>query len=110
MPTWNSNCLAGATRPSGVARMVSVVSAHSSPASRPNKSPSQAWGSAVLAGPSKPSPRASPTPAKAPARPSHCQPRSPSPGTKRGSSSATQKGEQYKNTVRREAVVYCSPM
>ena len=29
---------------------------------------------------------------------------------KAGSSSATQKGEQYKNTVRREAVVYCSPM
>ena len=42
---------------------------------------------------------------KAAASPSHCRPRKRSPGTKCGSSSATQKGALYKNTVRREAVV-----
>ena len=89
--------------------MTTVVSAHISPATSPSASPSQASGCAPAARPASPSPSASPTPTNAAARPSHCQVYSRSPGIKRGSSKATQKGELYKNTVSREAEVYCKP-
>jgi hypothetical protein len=60
--------------------------------------------------PVKPSRSANTTAAKAHSRPTHCSPRSRSDFTHSGTSTATQKGEVYKNTVRREALVYCRPM
>ncbi|MNV45589.1 hypothetical protein D3C71_1373920 [compost metagenome] len=90
-------------------RIVTVVNAHMTPAANPIRSPIQARGNAALARPTKPSPNAQPTPTNAAARPTHCQPCSRSPGMKRGNNSATQNGDAYKNTVSRDAVVYCNP-
>ena len=47
---------------------------------------------------------------KAQPKPNHWVDRKRSDLTKNGNKAATQKGEVYKNTVSREAVVYCRPM
>ena len=49
------------------------------------------------------------TATKAQAMPSHCSGRKRSEGTNSGTSAATQNGEVYKNTVKREAEVWRSP-
>jgi len=69
--------------------MASVVRPHSTPASSASASPcsieDELWPRLSL--------KATTTPPKAIASPTHCTPRSRSAGTKRGSSSATTKGE-----------------
>ena len=83
--------------------MATVVRPHKAPAARPIRSP-------VAPPPPKPSRRANTTAANAQAMPSHCTGRSRSVRMNKGSRAATQKGDVYKNTVSREAVVCCRPM
>ena len=87
-------------------RITTVVSPQNSPASTPSKSPR----SVAPCSARKPSRSAKSTAAKAASKPSHWRPRRRSAPTHSGTSSATQKGEVYKNTVSREAEVYCMPV
>ena len=82
-----------------------MVRPHSMPAASASRSPR----AVDAAPPTKPSRKANSTATKAHSSPSHCMPLSFSACTHKGTSSATQNGEVYKNTVRRDAVVYCRP-
>ena len=87
------------------ARITTVVRPHSMPAASASRSPR----TVDAAPPEKPSRRANTTATKAHSSPTHCRPRSFSERAQNGTSTATQNGEVYKNTVSRDAVVYCRP-
>ena len=87
------------------ARITTVVRPHNMPAASPSKSPC----AVDTVPPEKPSRSANTTATKAHSSPTHCRPRSFSDVTQNGTSTATQNGEVYKNTVSRDALVYCRP-